>query len=80
METGHGKFVPRSLYIDLEPTVIDEVRTATPCGSYSAWSTGSAPMASCSIPWAPTPTRPSSWRPDTGSSSRDLSTSTWNPP
>jgi len=29
METGHGKFVPRSCYIDLEPTVIDEVRTGT---------------------------------------------------
>jgi len=26
-ETGAGKFVPRSVYIDLEPTVIDEVRT-----------------------------------------------------
>ena len=29
METGHGKFVPRALYIDLEPTVVDEVRTGT---------------------------------------------------
>lgn len=26
-ETGVGKYVPRVLYIDLEPTVIDEVRT-----------------------------------------------------
>jgi len=26
-ETGHQKHVPRSLFIDLEPTVIDEVRT-----------------------------------------------------
>merc|ERR1712168_1050443 len=29
METGHGKFVPRSLYVDLEPTVVDEVRIGT---------------------------------------------------
>jgi tubulin alpha len=29
-ETGSGKFVPRSLFVDLEPSVIDEVRT----GSY----------------------------------------------
>ncbi|VDN15506.1 unnamed protein product [Dibothriocephalus latus] len=29
-ETGNGKFVPRSVFIDLEPTVIDEIRT----GSY----------------------------------------------
>jgi len=29
-ETGAGKYVPRSVYLDLEPTVIDEVRT----GSY----------------------------------------------
>ncbi|KAA3678561.1 tubulin alpha [Paragonimus westermani] len=26
-ETGHGKFVPRTVFADLEPTVIDEVRT-----------------------------------------------------
>lgn len=26
-ETSHGKFVPRNLYVDLEPTVIDQVRT-----------------------------------------------------
>jgi len=26
-ETGSGKHVPRSIYLDLEPTVIDEVRT-----------------------------------------------------
>jgi len=26
-ETGSGKYVPRSIYIDLEPGVIDEVRT-----------------------------------------------------
>ena len=26
-ETGAGKFVPRSIYLDLEPTVVDEVRT-----------------------------------------------------
>ncbi|KAK8962527.1 Tubulin alpha-3 chain [Platanthera guangdongensis] len=30
-ETGAGKHVPRAVFIDLEPTVIDEVRT----GSYS---------------------------------------------
>ncbi|CAH0559629.1 unnamed protein product [Brassicogethes aeneus] len=28
-ETGSGKHVPRALFIDLEPTVIDEVRTGT---------------------------------------------------
>jgi len=28
-ETGAGKFVPRCVFIDLEPTVIDEVRTGT---------------------------------------------------
>ncbi|CCA66585.1 probable alpha tubulin [Serendipita indica DSM 11827] len=28
-ETGAGKHVPRSLYIDLEPNVIDEVKTGT---------------------------------------------------
>jgi len=28
-ETGSGKHVPRSLYIDLEPNVIDEVKTGT---------------------------------------------------
>eukprot|EP00501_MAST-03F_sp_TOSAG23-6_P000169 GSMAST32.ASY1.ANO1.172.1 assembled CDS len=28
-ETGAGKHVPRTVYIDLEPTVIDEVRTGT---------------------------------------------------
>ncbi|UOH81455.1 tubulin alpha-1A chain [Cryptococcus neoformans] len=28
-ETGSGKHVPRSLYVDLEPNVIDEVRTGT---------------------------------------------------
>lgn len=26
-ETGSGKFVPRAVYVDLEPSVIDEVRT-----------------------------------------------------
>ncbi|CAD5119235.1 DgyrCDS7868 [Dimorphilus gyrociliatus] len=26
-ETGSGKFVPRSIFLDLEPTVIDEVKT-----------------------------------------------------
>lgn len=28
-ETGAGKHVPRALLLDLEPTVIDEVRTGT---------------------------------------------------
>ncbi|XP_028966544.1 tubulin alpha-3 chain [Galendromus occidentalis] len=27
METGAGKHVPRAVYVDLEPTVVDEVRT-----------------------------------------------------
>jgi tubulin alpha len=25
-ETGNGKYVPRALFIDLEPTVIDEIK------------------------------------------------------
>ncbi|CAF1083557.1 unnamed protein product [Rotaria sordida] len=28
-ETGGGKYVPRAVFVDLEPTVIDEVRTGT---------------------------------------------------
>ncbi|KAG2219092.1 hypothetical protein INT45_005823 [Circinella minor] len=28
-ETGNGKYVPRTIFVDLEPTVIDEVRTGT---------------------------------------------------
>ena len=28
-ETGAGKHVPRAVYVDLEPTVRDEVRTGT---------------------------------------------------
>lgn len=28
-ETGAGKHVPRAVFIDLEPTVIDEIRTGT---------------------------------------------------
>jgi hypothetical protein len=28
-ETGAGKHVPRAVYLDLEPTVVDEVRTGT---------------------------------------------------
>ena len=28
-ETGAGKHVPRTVYVDLEPTVVDEVRTGT---------------------------------------------------
>jgi tubulin alpha len=28
-ETGAGKHVPRTVYVDLEPTVIDEIRTGT---------------------------------------------------
>lgn len=28
-ETGSGKLVPRTVFVDLEPTVIDEVRTGT---------------------------------------------------
>lgn len=28
-DTGTGKYVPRSVYVDLEPNVIDEVRTGT---------------------------------------------------
>lgn len=26
-ETSHGKHVPRTVFVDLEPTVVDEVRT-----------------------------------------------------
>ncbi|KAL3055396.1 hypothetical protein OYC64_018141 [Pagothenia borchgrevinki] len=29
METGAGKHVPRAVFVDLEPTVIDEVRKGT---------------------------------------------------
>ena len=28
-ETGAGKYLPRSVFLNLEPTVIDEVRTGT---------------------------------------------------
>ena len=28
-ETGAGKHVPRAIFVDLEPTVIDEIRTGT---------------------------------------------------
>jgi tubulin alpha len=28
-ETGAGKYVPRAVYLDLEPTVVDGVRTGT---------------------------------------------------
>merc|ERR1712055_905502 len=28
-ETGSGKHVPRAVFLDLEPTVIDEIRTGT---------------------------------------------------
>ena len=28
-ETGSGNYVPRTVFVDLEPTVIDEVRTGT---------------------------------------------------
>ena len=28
-KTGVGKYVPRAVFVDLEPTVVDEVRTGT---------------------------------------------------
>ena len=28
-ETGAGRYVPRSLFLDLEPTVVDQIRTGT---------------------------------------------------
>uniref|UniRef100_A0A914V6F5 Tubulin alpha chain n=1 Tax=Plectus sambesii TaxID=2011161 RepID=A0A914V6F5_9BILA len=28
-ESGSGKYVPRAIYVDLEPTVLDEIRTGT---------------------------------------------------
>lgn len=28
-ETGNGRYVPRAVMVDLEPTVIDEIRTGT---------------------------------------------------
>lgn len=34
-ETGAGKHVPRAVYVDLEPTVCDEVGTASPLFSFS---------------------------------------------
>ena len=33
-ETGAGKHVPRAVFVDLEPTVIDEVRSGTYKGLY----------------------------------------------
>lgn len=33
-ETGAGRLVPRALFVDLEPTVIDEVRKGTYRGLY----------------------------------------------
>jgi tubulin alpha len=30
-ETGAGKHVPRAVFVDLEPSVVDEVRTGTYC-------------------------------------------------
>lgn len=30
-ETGAGKHVPKAVFVDLEPTVIDEVHTGTYC-------------------------------------------------
>jgi tubulin alpha len=35
-ETGAGKHVPRAVFLDLEPTVIDEVRTGTYSGKEDA--------------------------------------------
>ena len=32
-ETGAGKHVPRCVFVDLEPTVVDEIRT----GTYRHW-------------------------------------------
>ena len=29
LETGAGKHVPRAVFVDLEPTVIDEIRVET---------------------------------------------------
>ena len=29
MQTNSGKHVPRAVFVDLEPTVVDEVRTGT---------------------------------------------------
>ncbi|KAL5103919.1 Tubulin alpha chain [Taenia crassiceps] len=26
-DTAHGKFVPRAIFVDLEPTVVDEIRS-----------------------------------------------------
>ena len=28
-ETGSGKHVPRAVFVDLEPTVVDEIRVGT---------------------------------------------------
>ncbi|CRL31448.1 Tubulin alpha-2 chain [Penicillium chrysogenum] len=28
-ETGNGKYVPRSIFVDLDPSTIDEIRTGT---------------------------------------------------
>jgi len=38
-ETGAGKHVPRAIFIDLEPTVVDEIRTGLTASSstLSSW-------------------------------------------
>nr|XP_019579915.1 PREDICTED: tubulin alpha-1A chain-like [Rhinolophus sinicus] len=44
-ETGAGKHVPRAVFVDLEPTVIDEVRT----GTYLEFSIYPAPQVSTAV-------------------------------
>src|SRR3984885_13722622 len=51
-ETGAGKHVPRAVFIDLEPTVIDEVRT----GTYRKDHSPSPRSPRCPMSWLDNPT------------------------
>ena len=44
-ETGAGKHVPRTVFVDLEPTVVDEVRTGTGLPRGQKWE----PTVTCFI-------------------------------
>nr|KAF6450549.1 hypothetical protein HJG59_008416 [Molossus molossus] len=49
-ETGAGKHVPQAVFVDLEPTVIDEVRT----GTYQSSSSQARKMLPITMPEATT--------------------------
>ena len=50
-ETGAGKHVPRAVFVDLEPTVIDEIRTGQYRGLFhpEQMLTGNDTFISCYI-------------------------------